>query len=221
MINRFKFSIAVDGSSASGKSTGSKYISKYFGFNLLSSGKLYRYLAYKIIQNKYNYNNKFIKKKSESINIKKLGSKNLYLPDVTKLASVIAKKKYIRNNLKKFKNDFIKKNSKVIIEGRDIASKIMPNADLKIFFRCSLQEKTKRRLKEFRKLNKNISLKEVKKALKQRDFSDRNRKESPLLFTKGAVLVDTTNLTINMMEAKLFKLVKERLIKKFKHIRKC
>ena len=92
MIKKFKFSIAVDGSSASGKSTGSKYISKYFGFNLLSSGKLYRYLAYKIIQNKYNYNDKFIKKISESINIKKLSSKNLYLPDVTKLASAIAKK---------------------------------------------------------------------------------------------------------------------------------
>jgi len=95
----------------------------------------------------------------------------------------------------------------VIIEGRDIASKIMPKADLKIFFSCSLQEKAKRRLKEFRKLNTNISLKEVKKALKQRDFSDRNRKESPLLFVKGAVLVDTTNLNLQQMRSKLKKLV--------------
>ena len=99
MSKKFKFSIAVDGSSASGKSTGSKYISKYFGFNLLSSGKLYRYLAYKIIQNKYNYNDKFVKKISKSINIKKLSSRNLYLPDVTKLASIIATWNSLTNKL--------------------------------------------------------------------------------------------------------------------------
>ena len=214
MSKIFKFSIAVDGSSASGKSTGSKYISKYFGFNLLSSGKLYRYLAYKIIRNKYNYNDKFIKKKSQSINIKKLSNKNLYLPEVTKLSSAIAKKKYIRNNLKKFQTDFIKKNPKVIIEGRDIASKIMPNADLKIFFKCSLDEKAKRRLKEFKKLNNKIKLKDVKEALKIRDFSDKNRKESPLLFTKGAVLVDTTKLNLSQMKLKLKKIVKKEINKK-------
>ena len=214
MSKIFKFSIAVDGSSASGKSTGSKYISKYFGFNLLSSGKLYRYLAYKIIRNKYNYNDKFIKKISQSINIKKLSNKNLYLPEVTKLSSAIAKKKYIRNNLKKFQTDFIKKNPKVIIEGRDIASKIMPNADLKIFFKCSLDEKAKRRLKEFKKLNNKIKLKDVKEALKIRDFSDKNRKESPLLFTKGAVLVDTTKLNLSQMKLKLKKIVKKEINKK-------
>ncbi len=204
---KFNFSIAVDGGSASGKSTGSKYISKIFGFKLLSSGKLYRYVAYKIIKNKYKYNKNFINKISKNIAMRKLERNNLYFPEITKLSSIIAKKKYVRNSLKKFQTNFIKKNSKVIIEGRDIASKIMPNADLKIFFTCSLEEKAKRRLNEFKKLKKNISLKEVKKALKQRDFSDKNRKESPLLFIKGAVLVDTTNLNLKQMKTKLKKLV--------------
>ena len=99
-------------------------------------------------------------------------------------------------------------------EGRDIASKIMPNADLKIFFKCSLDEKAKRRLKEFKKLNNKIKLKDVKEALKIRDFSDKNRKESPLLFTKGAVLVDTTKLNLKQMEAKLNKLVEKYIRKK-------
>ena len=209
-----KFSIAIDGSSASGKTTGSKIISKKFNFKLLSSGRLYRYLAYKIINKKNRYDKKFIIDQSKNINLNKLKDKRLYSLEVTKLASIIAKKKYIRNALKQFQINFIKKNKKVIIEGRDIASKIMPKADLKIFFRCSLQEKTKRRLKEFRKLNKNISLKEVKKALKQRDFSDINRKESPLLFTKGAVLVDTTNLNLQQMRSKLKKLVQGEIKKK-------
>ena len=65
-----------------------------------------------------------------------------------------------------------------------------------------------------RKKNKNIKLKEVEKSLKLRDFSDKNRKESPLLLVKGAVLVDTTNLNLKQMEAKLNKLVKEHILKK-------
>jgi cytidylate kinase len=134
------------------------------------------------------------------------------------LSSIIATKKYIRNELKKFQIDFIKKNNKVIIEGRDIASKIIPNADLKIFFKCSLKEKAKRRLKEYKKLNKNTKLNEVKKSLKLRDFSDKNRKESPLLFVKGAVLVDTTKLTINQMKLQLVSLVNKELIKKYGNI---
>ena len=139
----FKFSIAIDGGSASGKTTGSKIIAKKFKFKLLSSGRLYRYLAYKIIINKDKYNKKFIKDESKKITLNKLKNKKLNSPKVTKLSSIIATKKYIRQELKKVQVDFIKKNKKVIVEGRDIASKIMPNADLKIFFRCSLKEKQK------------------------------------------------------------------------------
>ena len=212
------FSIAIDGSSASGKTTGSKILSKKLNFKLLSSGKLYRYIAYKIINNKNKFDKKFVINQSKNINLNKLKDKKLYSLEVTKLASIIAKKKYIRNALKKFQINFIKNNKKVIIEGRDIASKIMPNADLKIFFKCSVKEKAKRRLKEFKKINKKITLKEVEKSLNLRDFSDKNRKESPLLFVKGAVLVDTTKLTIKQMELKLVKLVKERLLNKYGNI---
>ena len=212
--NNFIFSIGVDGSSASGKTTGSKIIAKRFGFKLLSSGKLYRYLALRIIKNNRKYNHNFIKKVAKNLNLKKLSTKKLYNTNVTKLSSIIAKKKYIRKSLKLFQLDFIKKNKKVVIEGRDIASKIMPNADLKIFFKCTTKEKAKRRFKEFEKINKKVKIKEVEKALKLRDFSDINRKESPLLFVKGAVLVDTTNLSKKQMEAKLFKLVNLRIINK-------
>ena len=80
------------------------------------------------------------------------------------------------------------------------------------------KEKAKRRLKEYKKLNKNTKLSEVKKSLKLRDFSDTNRKESPLLFVKGAVLVDTTKLTINQMKLQLVSLVNKELIKKYGNI---
>tara|TARA_B100000579_G_scaffold265725_1_gene219158 strand:- start:2136 stop:2807 length:672 start_codon:yes stop_codon:yes gene_type:complete len=215
---KFNFSIAIDGGSASGKTTGSKIISKEFNFQVLSSGKLYRYLAHQIIKNKPKYNKDYIRKLSKNISSSKLNSNKLYSVNVTKLASVIAKKKYVRSYLKKFQLDFIKNNRKVIVEGRDIASKIMPRADLKLFFKCSQKEKAKRRYLELKKINKKIKLKDVKKALKSRDFNDKNRKQSPLLFVRGAVLVDTTNLTKKQVKIKLIKLVKKEIeLKKKKY----
>jgi len=91
----------------------------------------------------------------------------------------------------------------------------MPNADLKLFFTCSLKEKAKRRFKEFKVLDKDITLKQVEKALIQRDKEDTKRKISPLIMTKNAVLVDTTKLTIKQMDAKLTNLVKNSIKKKY------
>ena len=209
------FKIAADGSSASGKTTGSKLIANKYKMSFLSSGKLYRYCALKTLQNRSNYSIVFINKIAKSITLKKLNNKKLYNPEVTKYSSIISKKLYVRKALKSFQKKFIKKSRLVIVEGRDIGSKIMPNADLKLFFTCSMKEKAKRRLKEFQKLNKKISLNEVKKALIQRDKEDTRRKISPLIMTKNAVLVDTTKLTIKQMEAKLINLVKSSIHKKY------
>ena len=209
------FSIAIDGGAASGKSTGSKIIAKFFKFKLLTSGELYRYVAYRMIKDKKKITNKkYLKKITKNINLKKLKNKKLYDPKVSSYVSTIAKKKFIRNLLKKFQKEF-SKNKKFIIEGRDIASKILPKADLKLFFRCSVKEKAKRRFREFKKENKKITLKEVEKALKKRDFMDKNRKESPLLFVKGAVLVDTTKINVKQMKGKLISIVKKAINKKY------
>ncbi len=209
------FSIAIDGDSASGKTTGSKFIAKNFGFKLLTSGKLYRYVAYKIIKDKKKVKKTYLKKIVKNITFKKLkDNKMMYTDEVTSYASSIAKIKFIRQLLNKFQKKF-SKNKRYIIEGRDIGSKILPNADLKLFFKCSSREKAKRRLKEFNKQKREITLEEVKKSLKKRDYSDKNRKESPLIFVKGAVLVDTTKLTIKQMEVKLKKIVNKAIKKKY------
>ena len=210
-----EFKIAADGNSASGKTTGGKLIAKKLKMKFLSSGALYRFCALQILNNKNKDNIKFINKTAKSITLKKLQNKKLYSPEVAKLSSIIAKKPYVRKALKSFQKNFIKKNKLVIIEGRDISSKIMPNADLKLFFNCSIKEKAKRRFKEFKSLNKKITLKQVEKALIQRDKEDTKRKISPLIMTKNAVLVDTTKLTIKQMEAKLINLVKNSMNKKY------
>ena len=215
LIKKIEFKIAADGNSASGKTTGGKLIAKKLKMKFLSSGALYRFCALQTLNNKNKDSIRFINKTAKSITLKKLQNKKLYSPEVAKLSSIIAKKPYVRKALKSFQKNFIKKNKLVIIEGRDIGSKIMPNADLKLFFNCSIKEKARRRLKEFKSLNKKITLKQVEKALIQRDKEDTKRKISPLIMTKNAVLVDTTKLTIKQMEEKLTNLVKSSIKKKY------
>ena len=212
---KIEFKIAADGSSASGKTTGGKIIAKKFNMNFLSSGALYRFCALKILDNKNKYDDKFINKIAKSITLKKLQNKKLYSPEVARLSSIIAKKPFVRKALTSFQKKFIKKSKLVIVEGRDIGSKILKFADLKLFFKCSTKEKAKRRLKEFKNLNKKITLKQVEKALIQRDKEDTKRKISPLIMTKNAVLVDTTKLTIKQMEVKLTNLVRSSIKKKY------
>ena len=212
---KVEFKIAADGGSASGKTTACKLIAKKLKMNFLSSGKLYRYCALKIIQNKNIYNLNFINKITRSITLRQLKNKKLYDAEVTKLSFIIAKKKIVREALKKFQINFINSSPLVIVEGRDIGSKIMPDADLKLFFKCSIKEKARRRFNEFKQINQKITLKQVEKALIQRDKEDVRRKISPLIMAKNAVLVDTTKLSIKQIEAKLINLVNKCIKNKY------
>ncbi len=210
-----EFKIAADGSSASGKTTGCYLISKKLKMRFLSSGLLYRYCALKILENNNFYNFKLINKISKSITLKKLNNKKLFTPEVAQLSSLIAKKPFVRKALKNFQKNFINSSKLVVVEGRDIGSKIMPKADLKLFFTCSVKEKAKRRLKEFKLINEKVTLKQVEKALIKRDNEDVKRKISPLIMVKNAVLVDTTKLSIKQMEVKLINLVRDSIKKKY------
>ncbi len=207
--------IACDGGAASGKTTAAKLLSKKYNLKFLSSGLLYRYISYKLIV-KRNIPNKnvYVKKISEKITLKKLKNKKLFNQDVTQNAYKIAKSKKIRFLLKKFQKNFSKQNH-VCIEGRDIGSVICPNADIKFFFKCNLEVRSKRRWKEYKKNNSKISLKEVKKALKLRDYADTNRKHSPLRVSKDSIVIDTSKLNIKQTLSKISKIVEKKLLLKY------
>ena len=214
---KIKIVISADGGAGSGKTTGSKLIAKKFNLKLLSSGLLYRYCAYKLLKNNKIKNKKtFLKKIVKKITIKKLENKNLYSPEVTEYASTIAKIKFVRDLLKYFQVNFAK-SKKCIIEGRDIGTIILPGAksDLKLFFKCSLNTKAKRRFLEYKKNNKKMTLSHVKSAIKTRDLEDTKRKISPLRPAKGAVIVDTSKINIKQMSTKLFNIVYVALRKKY------
>ena len=212
--NNIRLLITCDSGAGSGKTTAAKYLSKKFKLKLLTSGLLYRFVAYKLLKNKKNSHNKiFLKKITKNINLKSVKKKNLYSPSVTQLTAEIAKKGIVRKLLKKYQIKFSKKKL-AILEGRDMGI-LFPKADIKFFFKCSLKIAAKRRFKEFKKNKKKIKLNEVEKSIRLRNLLDTKRKNSPLRIPDGAVIVDTSKLNKKQMFGKISRIVKDKLILKY------
>tara|TARA_Y100001958_G_C21238565_1_gene565644 strand:+ start:2786 stop:3445 length:660 start_codon:yes stop_codon:yes gene_type:complete len=188
------FYIAADGSAASGKTTGARIISKKYNLKFLSSGLLYRYASYLILKNKPKNVISFLRYNFSKLKYKKITKLNLNTSEISEHTSIIAKQKKIREILKNYQKLFAKKNKKVCIEGRDIGSVILPKANVKFFFKCDLKTASERRYKELKKKFKNITLRDVKKSIKMRNLRDISRKNSPLLKSDDAIIVDTGKL---------------------------
>ena len=204
--------ISCDGGAATGKSTGARLISKKYRLKFLSSGLLYRYAGFLLL--KYNPKNKikFLKKKFKYLDYSKIKKNNLHTPEISEYTSIIAKNNNIRKILKKYQTNFAIKYKNCCIEGRDISTKILPNSDLKFFFKCNLNTASLRRFKELKKINSKIKLKDVKKALRMRNIADSKRKNSPLLKHRDSIEIDTGKLDKKAMLKKMSKYV-EKVIK--------
>ena len=173
-----KFQISCDGGAATGKSTGAKMVSKKYGLKFLSSGLLYRYAGFLIKKNKPKNIASFLKRKFQKLNYKDLKKINLHSQEISEISAKIAKMNKVRKILKKYQLSFAKKYKNCCIEGRDISTQILPNSEVKFFFICNLETASIRRYKELKKSNPNINLKDVKKALRIRNISDKNRKNN-------------------------------------------
>ena len=204
--------ISCDGGAATGKSTGARLISKKYRLKFLSSGLLYRYAGFLLL--KYNPKNKikFLKKKFKYLDYSKIKKNNLHTPEISEYTSIIAKNNNIRKILKKYQTNFAIKYKNCCIEGRDISTKILPNSDLKFFFKCNLNTASLRRYKELKKINSKIKLKDVKKALRIRNIADSKRKNSPLLKHRDSIEIDTGKLNKQAMLSKMSKYI-ERVVK--------
>ena len=204
--------ISCDGGAATGKSTGARLISKKYGLKFLSSGLLYRYAGFLLLR--YNPKNKikFLKKKFKYLDYSKIKKNNLHTPEISEYTSIIAKNNNIRKILKKYQTNFAIKYKNCCIEGRDISTKILPNSDLKFFFKCNLSIASLRRYKELKKINSKIKLKDVKKALRIRNLADSKRKNSPLLKHRDSIEIDTGKLNKQAMLSKMSKYI-ERVVK--------
>ena len=168
MVKSKKLIIACDGESASGKSTAAKLISKKYKLLLINSGLLYRYCSKMIILNNPDNKISFLKKKFKTISYKNISKQNLHSEKISNHVAVIAKNKKIRYIVNQAQIKIIKKNNRICVEGRDIASKILaknPKYDVAFYFKCNLDTASYRRWLD---LKKSVPLKVVKKSLKIR-----------------------------------------------------
>ena len=117
--------------------------------------------------------------------------------------------------MKNFQTTFAKKYKNCCIEGRDISTKILPNSDVKFFFKCNLNTAAFRRYKELKKSNNKIKIKDVKKALRIRNNHDLKRKNSPLKKHRNAIEIDTGKLNKQAMLKKMSIYVEKVLLKKY------
>ena len=202
-----KLIIACDGESASGKSTAAKLISKKYKLVLLNSGLLYRYSSKLVLNNNPKKIVPFLNKKFKKVSYKKIANQNLHSERISNHVALLAKNKKIRGIINKFQKKIIKSNTKICVEGRDIASNILsknPKYDLAFYFKCNLKTASYRRWLD---LKKKISLKEVEKSLRNRTQMDKTRKNNPLIKTKDAILIRTDKLSKKQVLIKMSKYI--------------
>ena len=198
-----KLIIACDGESASGKSTAAKLISNKYKLLLINSGLLYRYASKEIIKYKPKNSINFLKKKFKKISYKKIVKLNLHSEEISNHVAILAKNKNIRKIINAFQKTLIKKNKKICVEGRDIASKILaknPKYDLAFYFKCNVKVASFRRWLD---IKKKVSLKNVRKSLIKRTSMDKKRKNSPLIKVKDAILIRTDKLNKKQVLSKM------------------
>tara|TARA_A100001234_G_scaffold146087_1_gene128392 strand:- start:47 stop:655 length:609 start_codon:yes stop_codon:yes gene_type:complete len=182
--------IAIDGPAASGKGTVSKALAEKLKFHYLDTGKLYRAIGAKYLEG------------HEPISVAKnlrsddLNNHDLQKPEIANAASEIAAIPEVRAALLKFQQNFSKKMPGVVLDGRDIGTKVCPDAKIKIFLTASLEARAYRRYLELRRTEKNLKLETIKDQIKERDERDKTRSSSPLIAAVDAKVFDTSYLSI-------------------------
>ncbi len=200
-----KHIITIDGPAGSGKSTIAKEVAMKLKINFISSGKIYRTFAYFV--NKYGYEK--AKEMIQRINITEDGCiyfENENIDDIIsseiigQKASEISRIKEVRDIVNQIQREKVySRQGSFVVEGRDEGTEVFKEAEIKIFLTASLEERAKRKYLE----QKDKPLEYFINKLKERDEMDSKRDVSPLKIPEGAILIDTTSLTINQVSEKI------------------
>ena len=213
--------IAIDGTSASGKGTLAKKLSEKYAIPHLDTGLMYRKVASEILKNT-DYNN-LLELSCQIANIfsfENLQNEELRTENIAQMASKIAVFPALRNMLNLKQKEFVYKSNEqfggCVLDGRDIGTKILPNANFKFFIDASIEIRVKRRL-----LEKNISflhgndekcmLQTLTEKMVERDNIDRNREDSPMVPAKDAFVIDTTSINADQLLSIATKLIEGNL----------
>ena len=218
-------SVAIDGPSGAGKSSISKTVAKKLGFIHVDTGALYRALAYTAIKNGVNLGDEILLEnllKTTNVKIKHIdGVQSVFVNDenvtgkirteeVSMGASNISKIPIIRGFLLGLQRKIAEENN-VIMDGRDIGTVVLPNADVKIFLTASPEKRAERRYKELLEKDKKIEYNDIIKDIIKRDYQDEHREIAPLKAAEDSVLVDTSDLNFDESVQKITEVIEAKL----------
>lgn len=214
------FSIAIDGPAGAGKSTIAKLLAKKLNYIYIDTGAMYRAIGLYYLDNKVDINDESeINKLIDEIDIKIiyensiqqiiLNGKNvsdlIRTEEVSHAASVVSTYKKVREKMVSLQQELARV-SNVVMDGRDIGTVVLPNANVKVFLTASTDERAKRRHKEFLEKGIEVDLLSIKKDIEERDYRDMNRENSPLKQASDAILIDSSNMTIDEVVSEILEL---------------
>lgn len=218
-----KLIIAIDGPAGAGKSTVAQILAHRLHYNYIDTGAMYRGIAWKAIQCNVLNDELAIGEIAQRLNIKLNyidGKSTVFIdgcdvtaeirtPEVSRLVSEIAQIKAVRDAMLNLQRNLAGCGG-VVMDGRDIGTHVLPNADIKIFLTASIQERGKRRWRELTEKGFAVKLAELEKEIAARDKNDCEREFAPLIQASDAVLIDTTTLSIEEAVQTITKLCEER-----------
>ena len=199
--------VAIDGPAGSGKGTIARNISKKYDFPHLDSGSLYRGVAASVLEiGKKKIDERVALEVAKNLIPQAIDEKKIRNREVDEAASIVSSISGVRQSLKKLQRDFKKINENkngIVVDGRDIGTVIFPNAEIKLFVTASLGERASRRHNEFIEKELKIDKKLIIKELQKRDQRDKERSIAPLKIAKGALILDTSNMSIDRVMEKV------------------
>lgn len=205
--------VAIDGPAGSGKGTIAKKISSFYKFPHLDSGILYRSVAYLCqTAEKIDFSEENVLRHARKLNLDEIDVSNLRTKEIDDISSKISSFNSLREFLKSYQLDFKKIHSDkkgIVVDGRDITTIIFPNAEVKFYITASLKDRANRRFKELVLQNPKLDKKLVIKELQKRDQRDKERSNAPLKKAKDAIVIDTSNLTIDEVNIKVQEVIKK------------
>ena len=214
--------IAIDGPSASGKSTIAKELCKELDYKHIDTGAMYRCVALKVKQTGIDYEDeKALKKLLKEIKIDFTPeggvlldgndvSKEIRTDDISMLASTVSTKKIVRTHLVKIQQQ-IAAGKGYVMDGRDIGTVVLPDAEVKIFLVASVETRAKRRFLENKQRGIKCNLRELKQEIVERDFQDTHRQHSPLKKAADAIEIDSSNMNIEEVTEAVLNIVRQKL----------
>lgn len=216
--------IAIDGPAGAGKSTIAKKVAEKLSFIYVDTGAMYRAMALYMIRNKIDPGDtQLVTEACESVHVAiryENGEQKVVLnqedvsglirgEDVGNAASAVARYTAVREKLTKLQQDLAMQQN-VVMDGRDIGTAVLPDAQIKIYLTASVHTRASRRYQELVKKGMNPDIHVIEQDIKDRDFQDINRKNAPLLKAADAVLVDSSEMSVDEVADTILKIYKER-----------